>query len=297
MKWTINRIAVLAAGAVLAGILLILSISYFQEKALNSGTTSKEAVQEKISEKQERPKRPKLTEKEKEQALLEREAKRTGQSTEELQEAAKDPNEQIEREAERVKELSDDQARSELVRKKRQLEKMSEENVEEILKQVAPEEPKRETTVQREVSFEEFDADTAQIDDCERFTNEDGTFRYEATLVDAKGNSVKVDMHGAEGEQTYRTMKIIKGNPLMEAIYRRSVMPLLDQKASEKSEIEKTGEGKTEDGNFEEESSSAEKTPPEEKSELAKGEEKQNEAEDGEPVSDKEFEVFDSELE
>ena len=226
MKTNIDRISLLAAGAVLAAILLFLSITYLQkrtEEPLEQGTAA-----EKAENAQEPPRR--LTKEGREEKLLEREAERMGQSREELENAKNAPLSTAEKEAERVKSLTNDEARSELVRRKRQLSKMSEEKVGEIVEFVTPGEPERETSVKQEVSVEAFDADTAQIDDCERMQNEDGTFRYTATLVDAKGNSIRVEMDPKEGERTYQTMQLIRSNPLMEMIYRRSVMPLLDQK-------------------------------------------------------------------
>lgn len=227
MKMNIDRISLLAAGAVLAVILLFLSVSYLQERT--AGPSEQGTAAEKTEKAKEPPRR--LTKEEREEKLLEREAERMGQSTEELKNAEKDPLSTAEKEAQRAEALTNDEARSELVRRKRQLSKMSEEKVGEIVEFVTPEEPERETSVKQEVPVEDFDADTAQIDDCEKTQNADGTFRYTAVLVDAKGNSIRVEMDPKEGERTYQTMQMIRSNPLMEMIYRRSVMPMLDQKA------------------------------------------------------------------
>ena len=236
MKMNIDRISLIAAGTVLAVLLLFLSITYLQNRTsvpLEQGTRAKKA--ETV---QEPPRR--LTKEEREEKLLEREAERMGQSTDELKNAAKAPLSIAEKEAQRIESLSNDEARGELVRRKRQLSKMSESKVSDIVDLVSPEKPKRETSVKREVQIEDFDADTAQIDDCERTQNEDGTFRYTATLVDAKGNSIRVEMDQKEGERTYQTMQMIRSNPLMEMIYRRTVMPLLDQKTEKNETNRKT---------------------------------------------------------
>ncbi|MGN1274978.1 MAG: hypothetical protein ACI4UF_10345, partial [Thermoguttaceae bacterium] len=96
----------------------------------------------------------------------------------------------------------------------------------------------RATEARQEVSPDQFDADSAQIDSCERVPKDEkegGGWRYIATLVDAKGNSMKVELPESEGASTWRTMQMLKENPLMNAIYRNAVMPLLDRK------IEKAG--------------------------------------------------------
>ncbi len=243
MNLTLNRLSVLIAGLVLGGLLLMLSIFYFQEKRNAEIPKEKNSVAG-----PEKPikARVKISKEEKEKIQLQREAERTGRTPEELMNAAKDPQSQIDREAQRIQGLTSDEARSELTRKKRQLEKIRTENVEQIMDVVsvgASGESKRETTVLKKVEADRFDADSAQIDDCRKSEAEDGTVRYFATLVDARGNSIEVEMKGKEGEQTYRTMRMIKNNPLMEMIYRGSVMPLMDRKLEQNEKDRRSGSG------------------------------------------------------
>lgn len=233
MRLTVNRIALLAACGILTGILAVLSVLYFQGRNAPMPANVPVTSPKKAS----LPPPRKLTEEEKGKLRLEREAARTGQSTSDLQSVPARPEAQIFQEAERAAAAAPEKAMSDLTHKKRQLEKIPEKNVEKInefLSEKVIGETNRETQVRQEVPIEQFDADSAQIDDCERVPNPDGSWRYVATLVDAKGNSVKVELGETEGAQTWRTMKMVKSNPLMEAIYRGSVMPLLDRKAAKK---------------------------------------------------------------
>lgn len=243
MKMTLNRLSVVVAAGILSVILVSLSILYFQNRSelVSVPKTSKTPQKTEITEKKKTP-RPKLTPEEKEQKLLEREAKRTGQDAEKLREAEQNPTNQIQREMERVAEVVPEEAMSDLVGKKRRLEKMGMEKVEEISDFIGKKmnlESTRETEVRQTVTPDKFDADTAQIADCRREETEDGKFRYMAQLVDAQGNAMEVELHGTEAEQTWKTMKMVKSSPLMEALYRGSVMPLLDRKMTgEKEEKE-----------------------------------------------------------
>lgn len=75
----------------------------------------------------------------------------------------------------------------------------------------------------------EFDFATAQLHDVQREQNEAGAWIYTATMVDAAGRRFATPMSAAEGEQAYRTMQLIKKNPLLERVYRGVVMSLMDQ--------------------------------------------------------------------
>ncbi len=237
MKMTLNRLSFLVATGALIVILCSLSILYFQNRPA-SPFDSKIPPKTEITEKK-KALRLKLTSEEKERKLLEREAKRTGRRIEELYEAEKNPLEQIQREMERASEIAPEEVMSELVGKKRRLEKMGMDKVEKISDFLGKKmnlESERETEALRTVTPENFDADTAQIADCRREETENGKYRYVAQLVDAQGNAMEVELHGTEAEQTWRTMKMVKSSPLMEALYRGSVMPLLDRKMTEKKE-------------------------------------------------------------
>lgn len=73
-----------------------------------------------------------------------------------------------------------------------------------------------------------FDVDTAQLHDVKRETVDSGGKRYIAVMIDAEGVTKEVELDVENGEQLYRTMKLIRSNPLMEHIYRKIVMGILD---------------------------------------------------------------------
>lgn len=229
----INRISIFTAGIILAALLAVLSFLYFQaEKTRIPAGNTVEKKEKKIP----KPVPKKLSEEERDALRLEREAVRTGQKAEDLKNAAENPETQIQKEMQHAQTLSPEEVRSNLIHKKRQLEKMKYENVEKITDFIESKSdaPPRAESALREVPIEEFDADTAQIEDCEREQKEDGSWRYFAVMFDAKGNSVRVEISAAEGESMYRTMKTIKSSPMMEMIYRKAVLPLLDRQAEKK---------------------------------------------------------------
>jgi hypothetical protein len=75
----------------------------------------------------------------------------------------------------------------------------------------------------------EFDFGTAQLFDVQRIANEQGEFTYTATLVDAAGRKFESPMTADQGASAYRTMQIVKSNPLLEKVYRGVVMSLMDE--------------------------------------------------------------------
>ncbi|MDO4570595.1 MAG: hypothetical protein Q4D38_09450 [Planctomycetia bacterium] len=83
----------------------------------------------------------------------------------------------------------------------------------------------------------EFDYNSAQVHDCTREKREDGTYQYTAVLFDKAGRSMTLEMTPEEGEPLYRTMRMIKVNPLMEQVYRTMVIPLLDKKLGEAKKV------------------------------------------------------------
>jgi len=237
MKLTHNRIAFSAAGLVLAGLLIVLSILYFRPPKPVEMPPGKPVAEQKVKPK-------KLTKEEREARQLERQAEVVGVKPEELAEAANEPETLIDQTVERQESRTSEEKMSDLIHQRRQLEKMPTEHAEEALKKVvefleahseqtAEASPKRATEVRQEVSPDQFDADSAQIDSCERIPKDEkegGGWRYIATLVDANGNAMKVELGESEGASTWRTMQMLKENPLMNAIYRNAVMPLLDRK-------------------------------------------------------------------
>lgn len=74
-----------------------------------------------------------------------------------------------------------------------------------------------------------FDFDTAQFHDVVREPRDSGGWRYRSILVDAAGRTLEMELDAEQGASVYETMRMIKGSPLGEAVYRSLVMPLLDQ--------------------------------------------------------------------
>ena len=49
---------------------------------------------------------------------------------------------------------------------------------------------------------------------------------------------MKVELPDSEGASTWRTMQMLKENPIMNAIYRKAVMPLLDRKMEKEKKVD-----------------------------------------------------------
>jgi hypothetical protein len=75
----------------------------------------------------------------------------------------------------------------------------------------------------------EFDFDTAQFHDIQRYPKEPAGFRYVTVLLDSQGRTLEVEVSEQDGQLVYETMQRIKANPLLEQVYRQIVMPLLDE--------------------------------------------------------------------
>lgn len=75
----------------------------------------------------------------------------------------------------------------------------------------------------------DFDFATAQLHDVLKQVDEKGNTVYMAVLVDAEGRKFESPMGLSEGETAYRTMNLIKTNPLLERVYRGVVMSMMDQ--------------------------------------------------------------------
>lgn len=88
----------------------------------------------------------------------------------------------------------------------------------------------------------DFDFETAQVHDVERFHDRDGQYRYSVLLFDAQGRTFRTEMAGAEGESLWKTMQLIKKNPLMEKVYRTLVIPLLDEMIRQEKKASINGE-------------------------------------------------------
>jgi hypothetical protein len=77
----------------------------------------------------------------------------------------------------------------------------------------------------------DFDFDTAQLHDVARVENPAGGFTYTSVLIDSAGRQMQAPLSAEEGENLYRVMQLIKGNPLLERVYRGVVMSLIDRLA------------------------------------------------------------------
>jgi hypothetical protein len=75
----------------------------------------------------------------------------------------------------------------------------------------------------------DFDFATAQLHDVLREANEAGQWQFTAILVDSAGRKFESPLDPTAGESAYRTMRLIKSNPLLEKVYRGVVMSMLDQ--------------------------------------------------------------------
>lgn len=76
---------------------------------------------------------------------------------------------------------------------------------------------------------QEFDVSTAQMHDISKTTDEQGVLRYSVVMVDANGVARQVEIDPENGERLYKTMQLIKSNPLLEKVYRKILMGILDQ--------------------------------------------------------------------
>jgi len=74
-----------------------------------------------------------------------------------------------------------------------------------------------------------FDFDTAQMHEVCRESLEVGGYRYRTVLVDSRGRQFETEVDAETGEQLYKVFEIIRGNPLLEKVYRQVVMGLLDK--------------------------------------------------------------------
>jgi hypothetical protein len=88
---------------------------------------------------------------------------------------------------------------------------------------------KRVSTPVADSEARPFDADTAQLHDVLKSEGTDGKTQYIAVMIDAHGVLRSVEMDAETGKQLYRTMQLIRSNPLLEQVYRKIVMGILDQ--------------------------------------------------------------------
>jgi hypothetical protein len=65
--------------------------------------------------------------------------------------------------------------------------------------------------------------------DITKQTDEQNNVRYLIVMIDAQGLTQTIDIDAENGERLYKTMKLIKSNPLLERVYRNIIMGILDQ--------------------------------------------------------------------
>ncbi len=125
--------------------------------------------------------------------------------------------------------LSGDRKLSELERNLRRLDSISSaESVQETTERIANTLGLSPGPVPTAGSVEaRFDTSTAQIHEVSRIRGPDGDWLYQSVLVDSAGRTEKVVLPRAEGEVTYNTFQQLKNFPIADGIYRKLVMPML----------------------------------------------------------------------
>jgi hypothetical protein len=83
---------------------------------------------------------------------------------------------------------------------------------------------------------QEFDVSTAQMHDIQKTNDEQGSIRYILVMVDAQGVAREVEIDNENGQRLYKTMQLIKSNPLLEKVYRKILMGILDQVLKDQSQ-------------------------------------------------------------
>ena len=111
----------------------------------------------------------------------------------------------------------------------------------------------RASEPQPEAADQLFDYQTAQLHDVLRKPAGGPPPRYTAVLLDAKGRTMQIAMGESEGEAVFELMQRIKANPLLDRIYRRIAMPLLDKfintgQAAARLELDVAQPGNDQDG-------------------------------------------------
>lgn len=97
----------------------------------------------------------------------------------------------------------------------------------------------RATTPDPQKADQEFDVSTAQMHDISKAIDDQGNARYVLVMIDAKGVSREVEIDNENGQRLYKTMQLIKSNPLLEKVYRNILMGILDQVLKEQTESTK----------------------------------------------------------
>jgi hypothetical protein len=72
-----------------------------------------------------------------------------------------------------------------------------------------------------------FDAATAQFYEVHR-SGEEGAYQYVALMLDAAGQTREVPLEPADGEELYDLFQLMEKFPLLETVYRKAALGLLD---------------------------------------------------------------------
>lgn len=137
---------------------------------------------------------------------------------------------QVERSVADGKRRSETDNQDKLTRLSRRLtESSNEENVDRIADFLEGMMGARDEPSELDSPSQPFEFETAQIDRVRKETDSQGNVHYHATLVDAHGAKMELELDSETGASLYKTLKIIESNPLLERVYRRIVMGFLDQ--------------------------------------------------------------------
>ncbi len=91
----------------------------------------------------------------------------------------------------------------------------------------------------------EFDFNTAQIHDVRREEVDGGGYAYTAILLDAAGRTLDSELDEETGARIYEVMSLIKQNPLLASIYRKTLMGLFDKMLNPNAASTSTATGTT----------------------------------------------------
>ncbi|MDO4550787.1 MAG: hypothetical protein Q4C96_06005 [Planctomycetia bacterium] len=225
-KW--NRRAFWYASLTIFGILFILSIWYLHFTQISSDTTKSSHLE--ISGSSELPSPEAAREQEIAQAHTQEEFK------EMLPKEGETETEMIRRNLEnsfqQTQKRTHEENLAELDRRGEQLNKyVSAESIDKISKLI-PNWLNTKTRAEHPAETPPpgiFDFDTAQFHEIHRNETEDGKFHYSATLYDAQGRTMVVDLEESEGKPLWDVFQKMKKYPLMDQIYRKIVTSLLDK--------------------------------------------------------------------
>jgi len=139
---------------------------------------------------------------------------------------------QLEEAVQQASQNSEEGNRTELFRLSRKLDRVSsEESVDEIGDRVLEMSGVEERASEPAAEPQEgpFDFNSAQVHDVIRTELENGSFRFQAEMVDSAGRSYLTDLDPETGRSLYDTMQTIKASPLLDRVYRKMAMPLFDK--------------------------------------------------------------------